>query len=56
VSRSPTFPSRFLTYGLTSSVFSYMEEWRRPVDGDVRKQGKFSRILIQNHGTKITER
>jgi hypothetical protein len=43
-----------LAQGLTSPVFSYMEELQRP--GGVRKQGKFSLMLIQNHGLKMTEK
>ena len=29
---------QFLAYGLTSSVFSYMEELQRPVHGGVSKR------------------
>jgi hypothetical protein len=47
---------RFLAEDLTSSVFSDMEELQRPVHAGVLKQGEPSRLLIQNHGTKITEK
>ena len=46
--------SRCLAWGLTSSVFSYMEELQRFTEAPAR-QGKFSRLLIsepwnEDHG------
>ena len=42
---------QLLEQGLTSAVFSYMEELQRAVH-----EASAARKLIPNHGTKITEK